>query len=63
MENYNYPGNIFNEAWQITLPDQFHDVLPGSAIPETYNDVWDLWGWQLEQYQQLKKRGVWTIDR
>lgn len=29
--------------WKFTLLNQFHDVLPGSSIPEAYDDCYDIW--------------------
>jgi alpha-mannosidase len=33
-----YPSRELDEAWQKLLLNQFHDVLPGSSIPEVYVD-------------------------
>jgi alpha-mannosidase len=33
-----YPAAELNGAWQKLLLNQFHDVLPGSSIPEVYKD-------------------------
>jgi alpha-mannosidase len=33
-----YPSAALSEAWQKLLLNQFHDVLPGSSIPEVYRD-------------------------
>ncbi|MHA1472067.1 MAG: hypothetical protein ACTSQW_03090, partial [Promethearchaeota archaeon] len=41
--NYSYPSEQFEQLWKITLKNQFHDVLPGSSIPEVYDDCWDDW--------------------
>ncbi len=30
-------------AWKFTCLNQFHDVLPGSSIPEVYDDVYEFW--------------------
>jgi alpha-mannosidase len=35
---YTYPTKELNETWQKLLLNQFHDVLPGSSIPEVYKD-------------------------
>ncbi|AOL16495.1 alpha-mannosidase [Sulfolobus sp. A20] len=32
----NYDHNIFRRLWKTVLKNQFHDVLPGSAIREVY---------------------------
>ncbi|WP_461225413.1 alpha-mannosidase [Lacticaseibacillus suihuaensis] len=34
-----YPKEDLNRTWEILMKTQFHDVLPGSAIQETYEDV------------------------
>lgn len=34
-----YPAENFLRFWKTILLNQFHDVLPGSSIPEVYEDV------------------------
>lgn len=34
-----YPQDLLNEAWEIVLRNQFHDIIPGTAIAEVYEDV------------------------
>lgn len=34
-----YPGEIIRENWKKLLFNQFHDILPGSSIPEVYEDA------------------------
>ncbi|HMF34329.1 MAG TPA: glycoside hydrolase family 38 C-terminal domain-containing protein, partial [Candidatus Lokiarchaeia archaeon] len=31
-----YPTEILDRTWKTTLFNQFHDILPGSSIPEVY---------------------------
>ncbi len=33
---YPYPTQALQAAWELLLLNQFHDVLPGSAIPDVY---------------------------
>lgn len=33
-----YPHHELNSIWQLILRNQFHDILPGSAIHEVYQD-------------------------
>jgi alpha-mannosidase len=33
-----YPKDKLDEVWEIILRNQFHDVLPGSAIKEVYDE-------------------------
>ncbi|MBV9789904.1 MAG: alpha-mannosidase [Chloroflexi bacterium] len=30
---------LINEGWKLILLNQFHDILPGSSIPEVYEDA------------------------
>jgi len=34
-----YPMTELVKLWKITLLNQFHDILPGSSIPEVYKDA------------------------
>ncbi|HOX27546.1 MAG TPA: glycoside hydrolase family 38 C-terminal domain-containing protein [bacterium] len=34
-----YPGEVLRENWKKLLFNQFHDILPGSSIPEVYEDA------------------------
>ena len=34
-----YPKNKINEGWEVVLRNQFHDIIPGSSIPEVYQDA------------------------
>jgi alpha-mannosidase len=38
LEGHPYPADELNEAWERLLLNQFHDVLPGSSVPEVYID-------------------------
>ncbi|MFW5955774.1 MAG: alpha-mannosidase [Halorhabdus sp.] len=38
-EEYEYGGEAFEQAWKILLFNQFHDILPGSSIPDVYADA------------------------
>jgi len=38
LQGGHYPGDEFNRAWELILLNQFHDILPGSSIPEVYQD-------------------------
>lgn len=33
-----YPSEAIDEAWEVILRNQFHDILPGSSIKEVYED-------------------------
>ncbi|MHC4429475.1 MAG: alpha-mannosidase, partial [Planctomycetota bacterium] len=39
VEDYRYPDEWLDGAWLRTLFNQFHDILPGSSIPDVYEDA------------------------
>ncbi|MFC1474658.1 alpha-mannosidase [bacterium] len=40
-----YPFDKLEEAWKMTLFNQFHDILPGSSITPVYKDADEDYGW------------------
>ncbi len=38
-----YPKAEIDETWKMILKNQFHDALPGSSIPEAYDDLYEDW--------------------
>jgi alpha-mannosidase len=36
-----YPVNKINNAWDLVLGGQFHDILPGTAFPKAYEYAWN----------------------
>ncbi len=51
--NYQYPADKIEALWKTTLKNQFHDVLPGSSIPEVYDECWDDWTEQDASIEEL----------
>jgi alpha-mannosidase len=43
VPDYARPSALIEDMWKVILCNQFHDVLPGSSIPEVYDDVNDDW--------------------
>ena len=41
--NIPYPQSQLEKAWQGLLINQFHDILPGTSIPEVYDDANRTW--------------------
>ena len=37
----NYPFRKLNNAWNLVLGSQFHDILPGTSIPKAYEYAWN----------------------
>ncbi|MHA1611442.1 MAG: alpha-mannosidase [Promethearchaeota archaeon] len=40
---YNFPRQEMERVWKLILLNQFHDMLPGSSIPEVFDDAYDIW--------------------
>jgi len=36
-----YPMTKLNNAWDLVLGSQFHDILPGTSIPKAYEYAWN----------------------
>lgn len=36
-----YPYQKLNNAWELVLASQFHDILPGTSIPKAYEYSWN----------------------
>ncbi|MBD3351780.1 MAG: hypothetical protein GF364_09875 [Candidatus Lokiarchaeota archaeon] len=47
---------ILHWLWKDTLLLQFHDILPGSSIPEVYDDCYDIWIDNLEKIKNIKAK-------
>lgn len=39
VQGLSYPFEAFKEIWKLMLLQQFHDILPGSSIPQVYEDA------------------------
>lgn len=46
-----YPQKDINDSWEVLLRNQFHDILPGSAIQEVYED-------SKSEYEGIISRGT-----
>ncbi|KAH9837576.1 glycoside hydrolase family 38 protein [Rhodofomes roseus] len=53
--DYVYPNERINDCWEKVLLNQFHDVLPGSAIGMVYEDAEKL-------YAEVRKEGAQLIE-
>jgi alpha-mannosidase len=41
MQGADYPFEKINNAWELLLGSQFHDILPGTSIPKAYEYAWN----------------------
>lgn len=53
-----YPRAELRAAWDILLTNQFHDILPGSSIRETYIQAEGEYYWALNQVEALIQEGM-----
>ncbi len=49
-EDQTYPEELLEKNWKLTLLNQFHDILPGSAIEDVYRT-------SARQYREIFKSG------
>jgi alpha-mannosidase len=50
LANSEYPKKQLYDAWEVILRNQFHDILPGSAILEVYEE-------SREEYEKIGQSG------
>ncbi|UCF97202.1 MAG: alpha-mannosidase [Spirochaetaceae bacterium] len=48
------------QVWKLTLLNQFHDVLPGTSIPEVFDDCYDIWEYAKSELDSLETE-VWDV--
>ncbi|KAH9926632.1 glycoside hydrolase family 38 protein [Epithele typhae] len=60
-KDYVYPNQRINDCWEKVLLNQFHDVLPGSAIGMVYNDAEKLYAEVREEGETLIEEAFATI--
>lgn len=56
-----YPQVEIEKLWKQVLFNQFHDILPGTSIPEVFHEANLRWQQVLEQGQQLREEALDTI--
>ncbi|MGQ9561714.1 MAG: alpha-mannosidase [Candidatus Oleimicrobiaceae bacterium] len=58
---YIYPAEPLRQCWEKLLCNQFHDILPGSSIPEVYQDALADYVWVREVAGRERDRALQTI--
>jgi alpha-mannosidase len=53
-----YPKRDLENAWKQALFNQFHDILPGSAIPEVFADANKTWQQSLTTSEQILRHSL-----
>ncbi|WP_343246325.1 alpha-mannosidase [Diplocloster hominis] len=51
-----YPAKEMEAMWRILMQNQFHDILPGSAIKEVYENSWREYDLLEQREEVLEKR-------
>lgn len=46
-----YPADAIEKLWKIVLLNQFHDIIPGSSVPEVYED-------SAKDYAEVRSEGA-----
>lgn len=55
-QKVNYPKLKLEEAWKNLLLNQFHDILPGSSIPEVFEDANTAWAQAEKSCQEITQK-------
>lgn len=59
--NLPYPKTVLTDAWKKVLFNQFHDILPGTSIPEVYEDANQKWHEVIETGEAILERALQMI--
>ncbi len=58
-----YPKAAIEQTWKRVLFNQFHDILPGSSIPEVYDEVNPVWAEAEKTAEALLKHALQAISQ
>lgn len=61
VADHPYPQEALETAWKQTLFNQFHDILPGSATPEVFEDANRDWRAALQTSYDVARAAVGAI--
>ncbi|MBN2156691.1 MAG: alpha-mannosidase [Candidatus Lokiarchaeota archaeon] len=62
LDKHIYPKKLFDDCWQKILFNQFHDILPGSSIPEVYLLTWKEHDYVIENMRSMLKNCLSQIE-
>jgi len=57
-----YPLQKINNAWDLVLGSQFHDILPGTSIPKAYEYAWNDEFIAANGFAEVLKNGVSAVS-
>jgi len=58
-----YPAATLEKAWGLVLRDQFHDMLPGTCLPKSYEYAWNDGLLAAKAFQGSLEDGVAAVAR
>lgn len=58
-----YPSSTLEKAWGLMLRNQFHDVLPGTCLPKSYEYAWNDGILAAKAFQGALSDGVGAVAR
>ncbi|HZG37148.1 MAG TPA: alpha-mannosidase [Nodosilinea sp.] len=58
-----YPQAELEAAWKRVLFNQFHDILPGSSIPEVFEQANGEWQWALETGDRILQTSLAALSQ
>jgi alpha-mannosidase len=61
LNGSNYPYETLNSAWGLFLGNQFHDILPGTCIPEAHSFGWNDGIVALNKFDGVYKDAIGTL--
>ena len=56
-----YPLEKLNNAWELVLGSQFHDILPGTSTPKAYEYAWNDEFIAMNSFSEVMKNAVSSI--
>ncbi|MEM1368820.1 MAG: alpha-mannosidase [Cyanobacteria bacterium P01_H01_bin.15] len=59
--DYQYPRQALAEAWRQVLFNQFHDILPGTSIPEVFQDANRDWHAAIATIEKVETQALQSI--
>jgi alpha-mannosidase len=57
-----YPYEKLNKSWDLVLGSQFHDILPGTAIPKAYDYAWNDEFIAMNGFSEVMKNSISAIS-
>lgn len=63
LTDFRYPYEKLTRTWKNLCMMQMHDVLPGSSVPEVYDDCYDFWLLAREWLTEVRTSALEAIQK